>query len=58
MTQAEFNTALDNIATAAHTQFSWADKLEQMDHGILIVRASINDLYTLTEYVGPGELPV
>ena len=58
MTQAEFNTALDAVASAAHSQFTWNDKLDQVDYGILVVRAAITDLYTLTEYAGPGELPL
>lgn len=58
MTQAEFNTALDAVASAAHSQFTWTDKLDQVDYGILFARNAINDLYNLVEYAGPGENPL
>lgn len=57
MTQADYNTALDNITAAATADFTWADKLDQLAGGIALARMAINDMFTRVEYAGIGETP-
>jgi hypothetical protein len=58
MTEAEFNTALDTILTDASAQFTWADKLDQLNGGIALARMAVHDMFNLTEYTGVGETPI